>query len=1000
MGILELAAAGALLAAVVAALAALAVASGANRRADSLQRSVDALGRSVERLEGMIRSRTGTSPAAAPRNASLETTDRIQVPMPPAVPSPPSSAAAPSPSPPAPPPAVPPSPPPSQHVPPIAAPPAPSFPPPLPNPPATPFDWEGMVGVKLFSWLAGICLVVGALYFLNYSIQRGWLEAPIRMGIGLGAGLLLLGLCELKGARRYAVTANALDGAGVAILFSTFFAAHVVWKLLPAAATFAALAAVAAVAVLLSIRRDSLFIALLGLAGGFATPALLATGEDHPIGLFGYLLLLNAGLAWVAVRRNWPVLSFLSVVLTTLYQWGWVARFLTDAKLPTAAVIFLVFPLVPVVSAALGEGDRRGDAPSPFARAAAASSVLPLLFALHLALVPAYGEHFGLLFGFLFFVAIGLSAVALWRGPALLHVAGAGSVLLVFAAWLASSWSPAAWPALLGFLALFVAFFLAAPFLAERVERTTRSEWRTAALAAPLLLLAFAPLSLLDEPRRDHLLLTGALLLLVLAVAAAALFLGEGKLQVAGLAAASLVVLVFELPRRSEGWSSLSIVTGLGLAAIGLAGAEIARRRRGTTGEGHEAFSAGAAVAIVLGQVVAIAAGGHRPAVVDLQVLIAAQLILAGAAIGLSWRTGWHLFPLLPMALAFAAAAGWTPPGGGTPWPGRLLFSALVYLLFLSAPLVLGRRAEKLREPFLLAVLASVPFFVLARESLTALGHARLIGLLPLVQAALLGLLLLRLLRLQPVGGRDAGRLALVAGAALAFVTVAMPLQLEKEWLTLGWALEGAALAWLATRIPHRGLVAASAGLLGAAFLRLALNPAVLSYHPKSPVPAWNWFLYAYLVAAGAHFAAAFFLSRTDDRLGGGGPRLSGLLPALGTLLLFILVNLEVADYFAEGRNVTFHLARRSQAEDLTYTLAWALFAIALLLVGVLLRRAPARIAAIGLLVVTILKAFLHDLASLGGLSRVASFVGLAVSLALVALAIQRFVLPRREAGG
>ena len=59
-----------------------------------------------------------------------------------------------------------------------------------------------------------------------------------------------------------------------------------------------------------------------------------------------------------------------------------------------------------------------------------------------------------------------------------------------------------------------------------------------------------------------------------------------------------------------------------------------------------------------------------------------------------------------------------------------------------------------------------------------------------------------------------------------------------------------------------------------------------------------------------------------------------------------------------------------------------------------------ARIAAIGLLVVTILKAFLHDLAHLEGLSRVASFVGLALALALVALAIQKFVLAKRGAEG
>jgi uncharacterized membrane protein len=53
--------------------------------------------------------------------------------------------------------------------------------------------------------------------------------------------------------------------------------------------------------------------------------------------------------------------------------------------------------------------------------------------------------------------------------------------------------------------------------------------------------------------------------------------------------------------------------------------------------------------------------------------------------------------------------------------------------------------------------------------------------------------------------------------------------------------------------------------------------------------------------------------------------------------------------------------------------------------------------AAILLLLVTVLKAFLHDLGRLGGLYLVGSFVGLAVCLTLVALALQRFVLSVRE---
>src|SRR6185295_19411240 len=167
-----------------------------------------------------------------------------------------------------------------------------------------------------------------------------------------------------------------------------------------------------------------------------------------------------------------------------------------------------------------------------------------------------------------------------------------------------------------------------------------------------------------------------------------------------------------------------------------------------------------------------------------------------------------------------------------------------------------------------------------------------MIGILPVAEAIILILLLIRLLRIEPPDARDLGRLAVVAGAALAFITLAIPLQLEKQWITVGWALEGAALIWLFTRIPHRGLMAWASGLLAAVFIRLTFNPAVFSYHPPSSRAIVNWYLYTYLVSAAAFFAAAYWLPRQWKR---------GIAAAttLGTILPFFLLNIEIADFYS-----------------------------------------------------------------------------------------------------
>lgn len=886
-------------------------------------------------------------------------------------------------------------------------PPPPPVPSPTPPPPPRaasrkPFDWEGLIGVKLFSWIAGVLLVLAAIQFLRYSIEHGWLSPPVRMAFGFATGVALLVVCELRVARRYAVTANAMDAAGIAILFATTFASYSLWGILGGVPAFALMALITAVAVWLSLRRDSPYIALLGLIGGFATPALLSTGQDRPLSLFGYLLLLNAGLAWVALRRSWPLLSLLSLVFTTLYQWAWVARFLDAQELPLAVMIFLAFPLLTFVLPLVARRDRPGEAGVSFEWTAAAGAALPLLFALYFAAVPGYGKHYGLLFGFLLLLDAGLAVIAARKGPELLHPVAAAISFLVTTVWLGTSYHVEAWPEILALVAALVLFYLAAPPLLRRFGGKLDGAGRFAVFAAPLLLLAFPVLAVRPPAAGEA--AFGVLLLLTAAVAGFGLLERDARPTVLAFGVAGLGLLIWAFALGEGGRPASGVWIAIALAAVaGLA--LLAARQREALATG---YAWAALVSLLLGQLALIVLGTALGAP-GLGLLLPVHLgfLAALLALAVAWRWTWP--GPVSVGLTALAVLAWRFGHGSvvSPWQ-QLLFAAGIYAVYLIYPLALGERARRLREPFLTAVLASVPFFVFAREALTRAGQDRFSGLLALAQAAALGLLLLQLVRFarstpaEERGTIDRGRLALLSGAVLALVTAAIPLQFEREWITLGWALLAAALAWLRLRLEHRPLLYWTAGLLAASFVRLALNPAVLEYHPRTGVPVWNVYLYIYLVPAAAFFLAAVFLRRAKDGdrlVPEPVPALSSLACGGGTALLFLLLNIEIADFFSRGESLTFAFltGEATLAEDLAYTLGWALFGIGLLVAGLALRSRPARIAAIVLLLCAVLKGFLHDLAQLGGLYRVASFVGLAAALALVAVLIQKFVLASRD---
>ena len=89
---------------------------------------------------------------------------------------------------------------------------------------------------------------------------------------------------------------------------------------------------ITATAFLLAARLNAMVVAILGMLGGFLTPVLLSTVEDNPLGLFGYIAVLDIGLIIVALNRRWHFLFSLAALGTAVMQIGWAAKFFRVRK--------------------------------------------------------------------------------------------------------------------------------------------------------------------------------------------------------------------------------------------------------------------------------------------------------------------------------------------------------------------------------------------------------------------------------------------------------------------------------------------------------------------------------------------------------------------------------------------------------------------------------------------------------------------------------------------
>jgi uncharacterized membrane protein len=188
-------------------------------------------------------------------------------------------------------------------------------------------NFEQQFGVRLPVWFGGAALILAGFYLVKFSIEQGWLNPTVRVILGGAFGFALL--AGGGWVRRNDRTSNgsrigqSLTGAGVAVLYGALFAATTLYELIPSFLGFAAMAALTFAALVLSLRHGPP-IALLGLIGGFLTPALIKSGNPSAATLFIYLYFVLAGLLVLVRREQWWLLS----TPTIAGAFGWAAFWL------------------------------------------------------------------------------------------------------------------------------------------------------------------------------------------------------------------------------------------------------------------------------------------------------------------------------------------------------------------------------------------------------------------------------------------------------------------------------------------------------------------------------------------------------------------------------------------------------------------------------------------------------------------------------------------------
>jgi len=199
---------------------------------------------------------------------------------------------------------------------------------PPPVPPAPPPGRSLAKGIeheltsRWMVWLGAGAVALSAVFLFKYAVEQGLLGPVPRVVLGLLMGLALIAggewthrrpIARLGGSVNPDYVPQALTAAGVFALYVSVFAAHAIFGLIGIPVAFAALGAVSFAGLILAVRQGW-FVALLGLADGYAMPALLESSAPAAVPVFVYLFMLTAGCLAVMRFRNWPFLAIATLI--------------------------------------------------------------------------------------------------------------------------------------------------------------------------------------------------------------------------------------------------------------------------------------------------------------------------------------------------------------------------------------------------------------------------------------------------------------------------------------------------------------------------------------------------------------------------------------------------------------------------------------------------------------------------------------------------------------
>ena len=266
---------------------------------------------------------------------------------------------------------------------------------------------------------------------------------------------------------------------------------------------------------------------------------------------------------------------------------------------------------------------------------------------------------------------------------------------------------------------------------------------------------------------------------------------------------------------------------------------------------------------------------------------------------------------------------------------------------------------------------------------------------------------------------KDDSLYSFLAVLSVGFITLAIPLQFDRQIITIGWSVELALLILLAVKIKKDALYVLSVAVAVLVAARLLFFETAMPLSDPLLIFNKRFFVFAFSAAAfyvgGALCARARSAASESDRRAPWTKFLAGLLLAANIFTL-VAGSQEIIDYYNHKQNVAYRQIQEIQSVDydsswdspqrqiamekvnalrnqssIALSLFWLVYAIVVIAIGFVGQYKMVRLGGISLLLIAVSKLFFYDLWSLGTLYRIISALSLGVVLLAISFSYQKY---------